>query len=305
MATLPGCRRPVAEGWHGYLEGEFVHVAAPMGGRLERLAVSRGARVERGATLFVLEHESEMAAQREAAERLRAAEARLADLKKGSRPTELAALEARLAQARTAAELSQRELTRQEALFQSAAIAANDLDRARLTHQRNTRAIEELVAQLATAGLGARSDAVAAAEAEVSAARAAMERADWAVGQRTQAAPREALVHDTLYREGEFVAVGAPVVALLPAENLKVRFFVGEPAVASLPPGTRVKVSWSNGGPPREARVSYVSPRPEYTPPVLYNRENRAKLVFMIEAQFVDATTARTLNPGLPVDVSR
>jgi HlyD family secretion protein len=49
--------------------------------------------------------------------------------------------------------------------------------------------------------------------------------------------------------------------------------------------------------------VSYLSPKPEYTPPVLYNRENRAKLVFMIEAVF-DPGAARDLHPGQPVEVA-
>ncbi len=57
------------------------------------------------------------------------------------------------------------------------------------------------------------------------------------------------------------------------------------------------------GRPPLEAHISYLSPKPEYTPPVLYNRENRAKLVFLVEALFADVTAARDLHPGQPVDV--
>ena len=91
ILAMVGCQRREPAGWQGYLEGEFVQVAAPLGGRLERLDVQRGARVEAGATLFTLEHASEKATQREASDRLRAAEARLEDLKKGYRPSELAA----------------------------------------------------------------------------------------------------------------------------------------------------------------------------------------------------------------------
>lgn len=303
VISLSGCRERAAAGWQGYLEGEFVHVAAPIGGRLDRLAVQRGARVERGAELFTLERASELAAQRESAERLRSAQARLEDLKKGSRPSELAALEARVEQARAAADLSQRELARLEALFKSGTIAASEFDRARLTHDRNARAIEEPAAQLATARLGGRADAIAAAEAEVAAATAARERADWSVAQKTQSAAQAALVHDTLFREGEFVPVGTPVVSLLPPENLKVRFFVPEADLAALKPGDRVRVAITGRAEAIDARVSYLSPRPEFTPPILYNRDNRAKLVFMIEAA-IDPAVARDLHPGQPVDVT-
>ncbi|MDP3068924.1 MAG: HlyD family efflux transporter periplasmic adaptor subunit [Opitutaceae bacterium] len=298
-----GCRERASVGWQGYLEGEFVHVAAPLAGRLDRLAVQRGSRVTRGTELFVLERASEFAAQRESAERLRAASARLDDLRKGSRPSELAALEARVAQAGAAADLSRRELERLESLFKSGTIAASEFDRARLTHEGNARAIEEPAAQLATARLGGRSDAIAAAEAEVAAATAARERADWSVAQKTQAAAQEALVYDTLFREGEFVPAATPVVSLLPAENLKVRFFVSEAEFATLKAGDPVRVTITGRAQAISARVSYLSPRPEFTPPILYNRDNRAKLVFMIEAA-LDPEIARDLHPGQPVEVT-
>ncbi len=301
---LAGCSRPSTVGYQGYLEGDFIYVAAPLAGQLETLAVAKGSRISAGSTLFTLEHANELAAQRQAAEQFRAVRARLADAQKGSRPSELATLTARLDQARAAAELSQLDLTRQKNLYDTRVVAEADFDRARLNHERNTRAIEELAAQLATAQLGGRTDALTAAEAEVSAARAAKEKSDWAVAQKTQSAPREALVYDTLYRAGEFVAAGSPVVSLLPAENIKVRFFVPEAEFASLRAGATVLIKINGQSTPLAAHINYLSPQPEYTPPILYNRENRAKLVFMIEAVFNDPAATRDLHPGQPVDVA-
>lgn len=303
LLLLGACTRETPAGWQGYLEGEFVHVAAPLAGRVETVAVRRGDRVPAGAPLFVLEHAAETAAAREAAERVRAAAARLADLRLGARPTELAALEARLEQNRAAAELAQRDRQRQEDLFKSGALPANELDRARLSHERSLRAVAETVAQLATARLGGRPDFLAAAAADLAAAQAAAERAAWAVAQKTQTAPAAALVHDTLFRTGEFAGAGQPVVSLLPPENLKVRFFIPEADLARLRPGTRVQVALSGRPAPLAATVAYVSPKPEYTPPVLYNRANRAKLVFLAEATFAPGG-APDLNPGQPADVT-
>ncbi len=301
--VLSGCSRPGVHPYQGYLEGEYLYVAAPLAGRLEKLAVTKGARVEAGATLFTLEHTAELAGQRQATDQLRAVRARLDDLQKGSRPSELAALEARLDQARAAAELSQLELTRQESLHQTKVISDSEYDRSRLTHEKDRRTLDELAAQIATARLGARTDAIAAAQADTAAAEAALARADWNVDQKTQSAPRAALVYDTLYREGEFIAVGQPVVALLPPENLKVRFFVPEAEFAALKAGDAVKVNLT-GRPALTAHVSFLSPQPEYTPPILYNRENRSKLVFMVEAVF-DPADARDLHPGQPADVTK
>ncbi len=301
VLALAGCSRPRPAGYQGYLEGEFVYVASPLAGRLETLAVQKGARVVAGTPLFALERSAELAAQRQAADQLRAASARLEDLKKGSRPSELAALEARRDQARAAAELSKLEFDRQENLFNTKVVPASDFDRARLTYQQNLHAVDELTAQLATASLGARSDTIAAAEADVSAAAAAKDHADWSVDQKAQAAPKAGLVYDTLYREGEFVTAGNPVVALLPPENLKVRFFVPEADFAALKAGAAVSVTLT-GHPALAAHISFLSPQPEFTPPVLYNRDNRAKLVFLVEAVF-DAD-ARDLHPGQPADVT-
>jgi HlyD family secretion protein len=302
LAALAGCSRPPASNFQGYLEGDFVYIASPLAGRLDTLAVTKGSRIEAATRLFTLEHAAEAAAAQQAAAHLAAAQARLADARKGSRPTELDTLAARLAQARATAELSRLDSDRQAALFKNQVIAASDYDRPRLTHERDLRSLDDLTAQLATARLGARPDAISAAEEEVAAAAAALAQAEWGVAQKTRAAPGPALVYDTLYRVGEFVPAGQPVVSLLPPETIKVRFFVPEPALAALRPGQHVRVQL-DGRPPLDATISFVSPQAEYTPPVLYNRDNRAKLVFLVEAVF-RPEDARDLHPGQPVDVT-
>ena len=118
-----------------------------------------------------------------------------------------------------------------------------------------------------------------------------------------QTAPAAGLVYDTLYRQGEFVGAALPVVVLLPPENIKVRFFVPEAEFGTLKAGDTVKVTLTGRDKPLTGRISYLSPQPEFTPPVLYNRENRSKLVFMVEATFAPED-ARDLHPGQPADVS-
>ncbi len=301
-AVLAGCSQGSPKGWQGYLEGDFVYVASPLSGRLDALSVAKGSRVPAGAPLFVLEHAAEDAARRQSGQQLQESKDQLSDLGKGSRPEELAALEARLGSARADAELSRLDLARQEALFKAGAIAASDYDHARLTHEANLRSVDECAAQLETARLGGRSDAVAAAQAAVRAASDAEAHAAWSVDQKTQVAPCAALVYDTLYRVGEFVSAGSPVVSLLPPQNIKVRFFVSEADIANVHAGDHVSVEVDGLPSPIDATVSYLSQDPEYTPPVLYNRDNRSKLVFMVEAM-VPAAEAASLHPGQPVDV--
>lgn len=305
LACVAGCSRPANTGWQGYVEGDFLYLGPSLAGRIEKLSASKGTRVESGAELFRLERTQEQAAQREASERVRQLAARLADSRKGFRPTEITSLDARLAQARAGAELSRLQLERATSLREQRAVAEDEFDRVRLNHVSTTNLVAEIEAQLATARLGGRIDVINAAEADLDAARAALDRVDWSLNQRILKAPVSGLVYDTVYRAGEHVLAGSPVVILLPPENIKVRFFVPEAELGALKTGDGVRISITGRSTAIQARITYVSPKPEFTPPVLYNRDNRAKLVFLVEATPEDTSVARELHPGQPADVAR
>jgi HlyD family secretion protein len=285
----------------GYVEGEYVYVGAPIAGRLETLHVARGAQVGAGAPLFQLDRSSEQPARDEAAARLVRAEANLANLRKGKRPSEMASIEAQLAQAEAMRQLSESELKRREQLVDTHVVSRETLDEARAVHDRDQARVAELQAELETAQLGARADEIEAAEAEVTAARAQLAQAEWRLDQLHQAAPQAGSVADTLYRPGEWVNAGAPVVSLLPPDNVKVRYFVPEPRLGAIAVGDQVQVACDACAPNLSAVISYVSPDAEYTPPVIYSREMRAKLVYLVEARPRQPTALR---PGQPVDVT-
>lgn len=296
----------VSTGYQGYVEADYVRVGVPDPGTLELLAVRRGDMVQAGDLLFALDDTAERAARDEAAARLAQAEARLADLRKGERPEEIAALEAERRQAEASLALTKSELDRQQKLFDTKVTAESRLDEARSAYRRDVARIAELDAEIATAGLGGRSDAVAAAAADVAAARAALAQAEWRLSQRSAAAAMAALVDDTLYAEGEHVGAGKPIVSLLPPGNLFVRFFVPETELGRIAVGQRFTVTCDGCAGPIAARVSFVSPDAEYTPPVIYSEARREKLVFMIEARPLDASPdlEAALHPGQPVTVT-
>src|SRR5262249_7701538 len=155
------------------------------------------------------------------------------------------------------------------------AASALELDRSRSTHEQDTQHVSQLEQDLVTARLGARPDQVAAAAAELQAQQAAAVRAAWGQDQKKESAPFAALVFDTLYREGEWVEAGRPVVVLLPPANVKLRAFVPEPRIGSVHLGDRASVSVDGVAEAFTGTVSYVSPQAEYTPPVIYSRETR------------------------------
>ncbi len=228
--------------------------------------------------------------------------ANIEDAKKGKRPPELESADAQLKQARAASILSEQEYKRQDDLHHRGVTSGEDFDRARPPRDQDNHRVQQLEADFQTAHLGSRDDQVDAAEANVRALEAALAQADWNLAQKRQAAPQSGLVYDTLYQQGEWVAAGKPIIALLPPENIKVRAFVPEWKVGTIHPGDRVSVFVDGVGEPFVGQVTYISPQAEYTPPVIYSQESRQKLVFMIEARF-DPATAAKLHPGQPVDV--
>lgn len=299
--SILACSAKTDDTLHGYIEGEFVYISAQLPGTVT-LQVEKGQMVKQHDPLFALDSVAETASRDEAQRRVAQAKSILADLGKGGRPEELAALEARLREAREARALSDTEFGRLERLHRSGTVSTQDLDRARSASLQLGQKVAQLQAEADVARLGGRSDQLEAARANLKALEAALERAQWDLSRKSQRAPVAAQVFDTLYRSGEFVPAGKPVLSLLPDYGRKARFFVPEARIAQVRVNDPVTVRIDGVKEPLAARVSYISPKAEYTPPVIYSRESRSKLVFMVEAAFAP-DIARRLNPGQPVDL--
>jgi HlyD family secretion protein len=302
LLLVGGCSRQPTNRVQGYAEGEFVYVASPLPGILEKLYVQRGDQVSAGDLLFDLDSTPEKAARDEAQRRLAQAQANLQDAIKARRPSEIESIQAQLKQARAALGFSEIEFVRQQKLLESGAVSAQAYDRAQSTRDQDKERVAQLEADLETANLGARTDQIKAAEENVRAQEATLARAEWDLSQKRQSAPQAGVIFDTLFREGEWVGAGRPVVALLPPENIKIRAFVPETQIGTIHYGDSVRVTVDGVKEPFIGKVSFISPRAEFTPPVIYSQEARSKLVFMIEVRF-DPAVAKNLHPGQPVDV--
>ncbi|KAF0170668.1 MAG: hypothetical protein FD160_3814, partial [Caulobacteraceae bacterium] len=120
------------------------------------------------------------------------------------------------------------------------------------------------------------------------------------VSDATLRAPAAGRIERIYHRPGEIVGAGAPVLALLPQDSMKVRFFAPEARLNDFKPGTRVAIGCDGCAKDLTGRVSFVASEPQFTPPVIYSLDEREKLVFLVEA-IPDAPDA--IRPGLPVDV--
>lgn len=299
---LTACGRNDPGRVQGYVEGEFVYVASPFGGQLLTLSVERGTQVEKDTPLFMLDDTPEKAAREEAARRVAQARASLEDARQGQRPSEIQSIQAQLDQAKAALALSQQEFDRQTQLLKSRVSAQRDMDMARSQRDQDRQHVTQLTATLETAQLGSRSEQIVAAEENLRAQEAALAGAEWNLSQKRQNAPLAALVSDTLYRPGDWVPPGNPVAVLLPPANIKVRAFVSQGVLGRLHVGDSAQVIVDGVAQPYVGRISFISPRVEYTPPVIYSQKMREKFVFLIELSF-PAEVATQLHPGQPVDV--
>jgi HlyD family secretion protein len=299
IALLAACDKRDDNVWQGYVEGEYVMLASPYAGQLQKLFVRRGEPVEAGKPVFVLEQEAERAARAEAQERVKNAQARLENLQAPRRPAEIAALREQVNQAKAAAEFSRTQLSREEDLMKKGYTTRPRLDEARASYQRDLARVKEAEAQLKNALQPLGRDAEReAGEADMAAAKAALAQAAWRLEQKSVAAPVAGLVQDTFFVAGEWVPAGRPVASILPPGNVKARFYVPEALLSAMSIGRAVEIQ-CDGCPPLEARVSYVSSQAEYTPPILYSKDARAKLMFLVEARLPDSP----LRPGQPIDV--
>ena len=191
---------------------------------------------------------------------------------------------------------------RAEELVAQNFLAKDRVDEARATHDRDVQRVAELRAQLATALLGARADEIKAAEHNVEAAKAALAQAEWKLDQKSVKAAVAGMVQDTYFVHGEWVNANQPVVSLLPPQNIKARFFVPERELGAIRLGQKLALACDGCPASIPAVVSFISPQAEYTPPVIYSQQERAKLVFLVEARPAPEDAVK-LHPGQPLEV--
>lgn len=294
---------PRAIAWQGYADADFVKVGPTQAGLLVALHVRRGDKVAKGEPLFDQDDANDKAAVNQAQRQLAQARDQLANLKSGGKPTEIAQAEANIADAEAARDKIATDLSRNRALLKTGAATVQTVDQEE-ADLRSANA-KVLVAQQALAQLRApmgREDEIKAQGSAVGALEAALAMARWRLDQRHVAAPVSGIVADILAEPGETLAAGAPVVSILPPENIYVRFFVPETELALVHPGEEVALSCDSCRPDLTGAISYIAPQAEYTPPVIYSEETRAKFVFLVEAR-PKPEFAALLNPGQPMTV--
>ena len=286
----------------GYVEGETSLIAPPVAGRLVERPVDRGGQVKKGDRLFVIDPVLAQAEVRRAEGALAESRSRYENLLKGKRQEEKDVTTTQRRETEAALAQAEVELKRQSELLAKGFGTRKDYDQAELQARQLRSRAASLGAQERVNELAARPDEIAAAKAMVDQNQANLDQARKRLDDLMPVAPEDGLIENTFFNIGEWVPAGTPVVSLLPPFRVKLRFYVPEEDVAHAQMGQEVSFTCDSCPSDLKASIIYISPRSEFTPPVIYSQTARTKLVFLVEAR-PDATQAK-LSPGLPVTVA-
>lgn len=276
----------------GYIEGENLYLASPIAGTVASIAAAEGTRVAAGQLLFRVDPATLAAQGQQARAGVATAHTQIATAEANAQQAA-----AEIVAASADSEHARRDLARLLSVRSAdpAAVAGKEIDAARAA----LKAAEARVAG-ARKTADARWAQVSAARSQAAQAMGNQREVQIRIGQLAQTAPAAARVDEVFFQPGEWVSANQPVVSLLPDAKVKVRFFVPEQQVARYRPGRKVRFSCDSCASGLTATIRYVSPRPEFTPPIIFSRDSRDRLVFMVEAY---PGKPANLQPGLPVDV--
>jgi HlyD family secretion protein len=271
--------------FHGWVEADLLFIGADEPGRLTALAVNEGEAVKAGAPLFQLQSDIQDADWHQARAALEEAKARLLRAESAQqRPEEIAVLEAQEARAKAALEQSEPELERTRKLVEKQISAPARLDQARAAYERDKALLVEVRRQIEVARMNARTEDIEAARGVMRQAEAKVASTETRRAQRNVSAPADGVIQEIYFRIGEIVPSGRSVLSLLPPGNLKLRFFVPQSELPRIALGDTVTVHCDGCADGIRADVTFLARQAEFTPPVIFSSEERAKLVFRVEA---------------------
>jgi len=298
----------------GYVEATEVRVSPEVGGRLIDLKVAEGDRVRAGDVIAQLDTaDIALALRRAAAERL-GADAQLRLLIAGARDedirqaeAQLAAAEADLAASKQELASADRDLKRFEALLASNsgaekprddAATRRDVTRDRVkAGEQRVRAAAETVARLKA---GARREEIDAARARLAGVDAQIATIEKAQRDATVVAPASGMVTQKLVDEGELLAPRTPIVVVADLDEVWANVYVDEPLVPRVTIGQTATVFTDAGGPGIEGKVTFISPKAEFTPRNVQTADERSKLVFRVKVTVNNEKGV--LKQGMPVE---
>lgn len=251
--------------YNGYIDADMTYLSGSYPGRLLELAVKRGEFVEKGRLVFRIDQSNDLFD---------------AELDKAN----LEALSAKKQEVSDQLKYAETYFKRQKLLSKTNAANQDEIEMARKNSEVLTSKLREV-------------------EANIQGAKIRDSKTRWLQQQKDGIAPEDGLLFDIYKTVGEYSASGQPIVSLIGASKVKLIFYVAEPELGSIGLGQKMDFYIDGSEGYQLAIVEYISSKAEYTPPIIFSRDQRKKLVYKIIAK-PEKVDFKSLHLGQPVTVS-
>lgn len=288
---------------YGNVDIRTVNMSFRVGGRLASLTVDEGDAITAGQTLGQLDKAPFENALLQAKAGVSVAQAQYDLMQAGYREEEVAQAAAAVKQAQAAYDYAQKFYQRQQGLWGSRTISANDLENARSSRDQAQATLKSAQDKLSQYRTGNRPQDIAQAKASLEQAQAQLAQAELDLRDTTLTAPANGTLMTRAVEPGSMLNAGSTVLTLSLTRPVWVRAYIDEPNLGQMQPG-RELLLYTDGRPdkPYHGKVGFVSPTAEFTPKTVETPNLRTDLVYRLRIIVTDADDA--LRQGMPVTVT-
>ncbi|WEJ86600.1 secretion protein HlyD [Kluyvera intermedia] len=288
---------------YGNVDIRTVNMSFRVGGRLQSLSVDEGDAIKRGQTLGQLDKAPYENALMQAKANVATAQAQYDLMMAGYRAEEIAQASAAVKQAQAAYDYAQSFLQRQQGLWNSRTVSANDLANARSSRDQAFATLKSAQDKLSQYRAGNRPQEIAQAKANLEQAQAQLAQSTLDLHDTVLTAPSDGTLLTRAVEPGSMLSAGSTVMTLSLTHPVWVRAYVDEKNLNQAQPGREILL-YTDGRPdkPYHGKIGFVSPTAEFTPKTVETPDLRTDLVYRLRIIVTDADDS--LRQGMPVTLS-
>ncbi|MEC8461349.1 MAG: hypothetical protein VXY77_04020 [Pseudomonadota bacterium] len=287
----------------GFVDADVINIVSPVSGTVEKLNAIKGASVQSGTPLILMDHHLADIQISEAEAGLSVEQSLLQDMKKPYHDKQLALAEQKIELAKLTEQHANKELSRHKNIYKSGAttdkiISGLEFERDQAVNQIKMATLESDLIRSPT-----RSTKLKAQEAKVRMAQEAVRKAHWHKKRLTILATQDAWVQAAHIHQGDHVIAGQTLMSLL-LKNQNVIFYLPSDYLGKFKLGDTLTVdctACSSGQ--ANVVISHIALKPEFSPPEVYTRSKIGQYVYYTEARWQDQADAQHFTLGQPLTI--
>lgn len=295
-----GCKDKSDLKIQGYLEADYIYLSSETGGKIRSIMKSRGDQVSKEERLISLDNDMIVKDREVIVNKIIQENISLRNIEEGIRESELKILNIQLAKLQAEYSYNQSKLRKLSSLKEKGYISIEEANDAQNRVELISYEISRLRAEIEHKKLPARLEEINLQKEKIESLKISLNKADIEIEKKNIFSSESGVVQDIFYKEGENVISGEPIIMLLPENSVKAKFYISNKNLHKVDYGKEVYLIIPGEEKKIRAKISYVSRKPEYTPPIIYHNE-QDNLLFLVEA--IPQQSSKHIVAGLPVEV--